>query len=703
MTLSAVTDRIRRLALGAGLLLCTLLCNCGVQAQVLKPTGTFKTPGNLNAGGANTGNNTGNPNFNNPNNPNNPFGNDTSNVDTSAVKGLEFHTEIPDSILRQKVFLLRYNPTRVWIEQAWNPTLDPTGVQFNDALDALNGNYYLGKGSLGHPHIGIFPTLADNLNLRLQPDLYEGYYMKPCNVDFYQTLTPYTVLSYGSSLNKDYSVRVSHTQNIMPGWNAAFTYRLLNPEGVYTSSGATTHYLNATTNYFSPDSRLQAAAGLIWHSFRIDENDGLVDDSIFTYRLQTNRAGIPVNLIGVSSRQRDLNAFGRVTYSLERQSDSYRHRDSVVARVVNDSVTVMDTLDVIDTIPLHKPRMLNAGVIGLEVGFDRQKRTIGDSTWWVERTATLFWTNDAYPQHRWRNPLKLTAGIKPRSITAVVDGDTMTLASLFDPFARAEFAVFRGSLTLDGELRGSFNEQRTPDSRFAATFYYPFDSARRTHVTLSAVMQNQAPDVRLLHDAIVSQNFYPSNIATERYRLQFQHRDMIELDLRANHMDHNTWYNLGGNIEEGASDLWLMQGSLILRLAIGPVHLDMQQLLQHSTDSVQMPLPLWATKNSLYVDFNLFHNTLRMQIGADVRYHTAYYAPSYDPYTGLFLHQNDILIGNYIWADAFLNLQVKRASIYLKAGHVNAIWENQPNYFLLPHYPGQRFGLLWGLTWAFFD
>ena len=63
----------------------------------------------------------------------------------------------------------------------------------------------------------------------------------------------------------------------------------------------------------------------------------------------------------------------------------------------------------------------------------------------------------------------------------------------------------------------------------------------------------------------------------------------------------------------------------------------------------------------------------------------------------------DTEVGDYIWADVFLNLQVKRASIYLKAGHLNALWENRPRYFLLPHYPGQKFGLFWGLTWHFFD
>ena len=651
---------------------------------------------------------------NSQNDRNRPSDSSAFNADTSATKGLVYVKETPDSVLRKKVFFFNHIAHSVKIDEVWNPTLDPTGVQFNDALDAINGNYYLGKGSLGHPHIGIFPTLADNLNLRLQPDLYEGYYMKPCNVDFYQTLTPYTVLSYGSSLNKDYSVRVSHTQNIMPGWNAAFTYRLLNPEGVYTSSGATTHYLNATTNYFSPDSRLQAAGGLIWHSFRIDENDGLVDDSIFTYRLQTNRAGIPVNLIGVSSRQRDLNAFGRVTYSLERQSDSYRHRDSVVARVVNDSVTVMDTLDVIDTIPLHKPRMLNAGVIGLEVGFDRQKRTIGDSTWWVERTATLFWTNDAYPDHRWRNPLKITLGITPRRLHAIVAQDTssapdtlLTTAAV-NPFAKMELSLWDATLlvegSLDNTLLGLSPNIKNPDLHARSLLRIPFDSTESNTLELSASYLKQMPEVRILH----ASNYTFGPILSQYYAAHFQHESdsglfrLVDLNLGATHMSHSVWFDSTLAVHESTSGLWLYQAALTLRLQWRWLHLDMQQLIQHSTDEDQVSVPLLASKNSLYADFSLFHNALRMQIGTDVRYFSRFAPDGYDPALGILYKQNGE-IGDYIWADAFINLQIKRASIYVKAGHFNALWDNHPRYFLLPHYPGSRFGLFWGMTWNFFD
>lgn len=634
----------------------------------------------------------------------NPFQDDTTRTDTIAEpKGIQYVKEVPDSVLRKKVFYFHHSTAQPKIMEVWHPTLDPTGIQFCDPLDALNGNYYLGKGVVGHPHVALYPTLADGLHMQLQPDPNAGYAKRPGNIRFYQTQTPYTVLSYNSSLNKDYVVHAAHTQNIMPGWNLSLDYKLINPEGIYTSTAASDHYLDATMNYFSRDSRIQARGGIIWQSFRIDENGGISNDSYFTrLGLQDNRAGIPVNLYGMGTLHRELAAFADGSYSFVRQFEHYRYRDSLVAVVVDDTLTRLDTLDIIDTIPAGQPHCLNAGRLGMEINYDRRKRVFTDSTWWQEIGASVYWTNDVYPDHRWRNPLKLTVGIKPRQVRVAIEGDSMMLRSYADPFARAEVAVGRGTLAAEGELRGDFGLQTRPDSRFSASLLFPFDTARQTVATLAATLQDKSPDVRMIHDYTVAYGQLPEKIATQRYMLQFRHKDMVDIEATANHQSHNIWYNSQMGVETGQSDLWLFQARLTLRLHVGWMHLDMQQLLQYSTDSLQMPAPLWASKNSLYADFHLFRRSVRAQIGADVRYHTAFHAPGYNYATGIFYHQDETTVGGYIWADVFINLNVKRASFYAKAGHLNALWDT-PDYFLLPHYPGQRFGLFWGITWHFFD
>lgn len=624
--------------------------------------------------------------------------------DTAAAPtGIIFNKETPDSTLASRIFYFHYRPATAKIDRLGHPTLAPTGIQFCDPLDAFNGNYYLGKGVVGHPHFALYPTLGESITPQLQPDPNIGYAKRPSNIRFYQAQSPYTLLGYHSSPNNDYLVKFSHTQNIRPGWNAALNYRLICPDGIYTSSGASNHYLDVSTNYFSADSRLQARAAIIWQSLKIDENGGISDDTYFTQRLQSNRAGIPVRLYNSGTVHKELAAFGGISYNLVRQFESYRQRDSIIAIQADDTTTLFDTLILIDTLRIRQPRSLNPGIFGLDINYDRRKRVFTDSTLWRDLTATLYWTNDAYADHRWRNPFKLTLGLRPHLLQAVVETDTMQLQSYLDPFAHAEIALGRHRIFGQAETRAAFNDDATPDFRLAAGLDLTLDTSRQTLLHLEAVGQRRMPDLRYLYDQWMTNDYTLRPITSQHFIVGLTHSHWLDLQMKASHLSHHTWYDSLLAVCEGSDDLWVYQSRLTLHLHYRWLHLDMQHLLQFSTDSLQMPLPLLSTKNSLYADFHLFHRSVRTQIGTDLRYHSPFFSPTYDPATGLFYHQTDQRVGGYLWADVFINFQVKRATFYLKGGHLNALWDSHPSYFLLPHYPGQKFGLFWGIDWRFFD
>ena len=636
----------------------------------------------------------------------NPFtsGDSISTRDSNAVRGLVYHKETPDSVLLHKVFMLRYREQAVKIDETWYPVLSPTGVQA-DRLDAADDNYYLSKGGVGQPHYGIFPTLATGTSDYLMADPNAGYAKRPQNIWLYQTMTPYTTLGYQSSLDKDYQVHIAHTQNVQPGWNLSFDYDLICPKGVYTASGVKNHYLDATTNYFSADSRLQIVGGIIWQSFNIEENGGIADDAYFTEQLQSNRAGVPVRLYNSGTRHRETAAFARVLYNMVKQQPSYRQRDSLTVRTINDTLSVIDTVKLTDTIFPTRPIMLNAGVFGVEANYDHRKRVFADSTMWDDRSLTLFWTNDAYPDYRWRNPVKLMLGIKPQIIRYSIDGRPKEeIVNRLAPFANVDIAL--GPCTLHG-VASMGDPAEEYDYHMSGRLEVPLsachDSAGDNTLNLTAAVQQENPCVRHMSDAFYNQGLALDMIKSERYEIQFASGEWLDLTLRANHMSHNVWSDTSLTVYQGSSPLWLYQTALTARIAAGWFHLDMLQLVQHSTDPVQMPVPLWASKNSIYAEVMLFARALTLQTGVDLRYHTAFLSPTYDYRTGLFVHQDETTVGNYLWGDIFVNIQVKRASIYLKAGHVNALWETSPNYFMLPHYPGRKFGLYWGINWKFFD
>ncbi|MEI6822553.1 MAG: putative porin [Bacteroidota bacterium] len=68
----------------------------------------------------------------------------------------------------------------------------------------------------------------------------------------------------------------------------------------------------------------------------------------------------------------------------------------------------------------------------------------------------------------------------------------------------------------------------------------------------------------------------------------------------------------------------------------------------------------------------------------------------------MFYTQDQIKTGNYLYCDLFINLQIKRANVFLKYQHLNKGFTNY-NYYVMPHYPAQDAALKIGIQWRFWD
>jgi hypothetical protein len=125
-------------------------------------------------------------------------------------------------------------------------------------------------------------------------------------------------------------------------------------------------------------------------------------------------------------------------------------------------------------------------------------------------------------------------------------------------------------------------------------------------------------------------------------------------------------------------------------------------VFQNTYNSKVINLPQLAVMQSWYMNLMLFNKYLYIQPGLTLFYNTAYYADNYMPALRMFNNQEDKKIGNYIYADAFINFQIKRANIFLLYQHINSGWIGY-KYYLVPHYPQQSAALKLGITWRFYD
>ena len=84
-----------------------------------------------------------------------------------------------------------------------------------------------------------------------------------------------------------------------------------------------------------------------------------------------------------------------------------------------------------------------------------------------------------------------------------------------------------------------------------------------------------------------------------------------------------------------------------------------------------------------------------------LKYFTKFYANSYNPLLAEFNLQNEQEIGGYPVLDFFINAQIQRTRLFIKAEHFNSSF-SKPNYFTAPGYPYRDFIVRFGLVWNFF-
>lgn len=106
---------------------------------------------------------------------------------------------------------------------------------------------------------------------------------------------------------------------------------------------------------------------------------------------------------------------------------------------------------------------------------------------------------------------------------------------------------------------------------------------------------------------------------------------------------------------------------------------------QLSSNKEVLPLPMISLYSNLYFHFKLA-KVLTVQLGTDIHYNSAYYAPYYEPATQQFVLQDEVKVGNYPLINGYVNLHLKQARFFIMYYNLGAKFVD-PNYFSLPHYP----------------
>lgn len=123
---------------------------------------------------------------------------------------------------------------------------------------------------------------------------------------------------------------------------------------------------------------------------------------------------------------------------------------------------------------------------------------------------------------------------------------------------------------------------------------------------------------------------------------------------------------------------------------------------QLSSNQDVLPLPALSVYSNMYLVFKLA-KVLTVQLGANVYYNTAYYAPYYEPASQQFRLQdkdNRVKVGNYPLINAYVNFHLKQARFFVMGYNLSQKFVS-PNYFSLAHYPLDPMVLKMGIAVTF--
>lgn len=156
----------------------------------------------------------------------------------------------------------------------------------------------------------------------------------------------------------------------------------------------------------------------------------------------------------------------------------------------------------------------------------------------------------------------------------------------------------------------------------------------------------------------------------------------------------------------------IINADLKLNLSVWWLHWDNQVSFQHSSHPDILPLPMLSVYSNFYLKTKIFKKLLTVQVGLDCRYNTAYYANAYMPATGQFYLQDTsldeqqkpkgILVGNYPLMNVYLNLHLKQFRFFVMYYNLSQAFMS-PTYFTVPHYPLNPGMFKCGLSWNFYD
>ena len=553
---------------------------------------------------------------------------------------------------------------------------------------------------------------------------YDAYTTTPQDVRFYNTTTPYSIISYKkgfTTYHEDNDLGFLFTGNINRRTNLALTLNYLDAVGHYKNQAGKTFNGSVSGSYNGNHYSLQTA--FTFNRLSNFENGGLMTAEDLQNR-DMKTEDMPVNIEGMSG-YRYLSFYLNHYYSLTVERDEtvrYQAVDEDGNKQEKDSVrtihipliTFRHVFEVNDatrryiekdtTQTFYSNHFLNNAGTHDTVSLTTIRNTLSATfeeayNRRLHFGATIYaanefqrHTNPGIPNYPITNDDVKNAKLADLMPVMSVPGrlqrhwsnNTFVGGAIYKQTGKYIRYKVQGDVCLIGRKLGEFHV----DGDFNAGFRLGKDS-----MTIQAIVsiKNETPDYFLEH--FLSNHYAWQNDFKRTYRFHVGgkvayptqwFKPAIRVDYEV--IRNLIYFEQLNNPEQSNENISVLAAELQADLTTPWINLDNHVIYQYSSSHL-MPVPAIILYHNLYYHGTWF-KALDSQIGIDLHYNTSYYAPYLNGAIGQFCIQDQLKVGNYPVMSVYANFYVRLLHLrfFLQYQHFNATFMNR-KYYSMPYYP----------------
>ena len=591
---------------------------------------------------------------------------------------------------------------------------------------------------------------------------YSIWSFSPDKLPQYNTKTPYTELAYYGTLfanqeKEEANIRVLTTQNITPQLNLTLDFKRYGGNGMLKREDTANKTFVAATNYLGK--KYMMHAGFIYNRITRSENGGIVDESwIRDTTVDAREIEIYLRDAGNDLKRNTvyLDQTYRIPFSFLKDLKGRKERK--MEKAVRDSIMASgDSIAIAALLEAEKAKMdieaakadtasidtdITTAFIGHSSEYSVFRKTYTDN---IPTDASGAAAREFYHDRFYINPTKSMDSLrvmrlenkafirlqpwKDDGIISKIDagiGDKLVNYYTFRPvdYIQGTSNVIQNSVYLYAGANGQYRKYLTWSAKGKYNFLgyeindfsieadvnfsvYPFRRDRKSPLSLQVHFETNLNEPDYYQQHLYTNHYKWDNdfgkISTTRLEASLL---IPRWDMAASFgyglLGNNIYYDNTGIVQQNSGAMSVMTATLKKNFRIWKFHLDHQAMLQLSSNQDVLPLPLLALNFRYYLQFDVVKGAMQMQIGANGTYTTEWYAQAYNPVLGGFFNQNVRKYGNCPYIDAFVNIQWKKASIFIKAINVNMGWPSKSaDYFSAAGYIAPQRAIKFGITWPF--